>query len=206
MQTLVFDIAALAFTVIFSLIMMKRGGMRALLSLGSFILSIVVASMLYPVLTEAVYKTPLPENLEEIVKEALVTEESGEDMEAFDALPGFMKNIIEDTQSTVMESVSRTLAQTVTRFLINIIIFVLLVVATKLIISLLSGAMNIVTKLPVLHELNSLTGLVCGLAVSLVVVWIAVMATGAVATSNRTVAAWIENSYAVDIMSNISPF
>ncbi len=203
---MVFDIAALAFTVIFSLIMMKRGGMRALLSLGSFILSIVVASMLYPVLTEAVYKTPLPENLEEIVKEALVTEESGEDMEAFDALPGFMKNIIEDTQSTVMESVSRTLAQTVTRFLINIIIFVLLVVATKLIISLLSGAMNIVTKLPVLHELNSLTGLVCGLAVSLVVVWIAVMATGAVATSNRTVAAWIENSYAVDIMSNISPF
>lgn len=203
---MVFDIAALAFTVIFSLIMMKRGGMRALLSLGSFILSIVVASMLYPVLTEAVYKTPLPENLEEIVKEALVTEESGEDMEAFDALPGFMKNIIEDTQSTVMESVSRTLAQTVTRFLINIIIFVLLVVATKLIISLLSGAMNIVTKLPVLHELNSLTGLVCGLAVSLVVVWIAVMTTGAVATSNRTVAAWIENSYAVDIMSNISPF
>lgn len=201
-----FDIAALAFTVIFSLVMMKRGGMRALLSLGGFVLSIVVASMLYPVLTDAVYKTPLPENLEAIVQEALVTENSEDDMEAFDALPDFMKNIIEDTQNTVMESVSRTLAQTVTRFLINIIIFVLLIVATKLVISLLSGVMNIATKLPVLHELNSLTGLVCGLAVSLVIVWIAVMATGAIATSNQTVAGWIKNSYAVEIMSNISPF
>lgn len=185
---------------------MKRGGMRALLSLGSFVLSIVVASMLYPVLTDAVYKTPLPENLEAIVQEALVTENSEDDMEAFDALPDFMKNIIEDTQNTVMESVSRTLAQTVTRFLINIIIFVLLIVATKLVISLLSGVMNIATKLPVLHELNSLTGLVCGLAVSLVIVWIAVMATGAIATSNQTVAGWIKDSYAVEIMSNISPF
>ena len=42
---MVFDIAALSFVLIFSFIMMKRGGMRALMSLGGFVLSIVVASM-----------------------------------------------------------------------------------------------------------------------------------------------------------------
>ncbi len=202
---MVFDIAVLAFVLIFSLIMMKRGGMRALLSLGSFVLSIVVASTLYPALTDMVYKTPLPENLEAIVGETIVID-GNDEMEAFDALPDFIKDALEETRGTAVESITRSLAKTVTRLIINIIIFVLLIIATKIVISLLSGALNVVTKLPVIHELNALVGFGCGLAISLVIVWIAVMLTGVVAASNETVAGWIEGSYSVNIMSNISPF
>lgn len=203
---MVFDIATLAFVLIFSLIMMKRGGMSAILSLGGFVLSIVVASMLYPALTDVVYTTPLPENLEAIVDEAIVLDGSDTDMEAFDALPDFIKNALEETKNTAVESITRSLAEAVTRLIINIVIFVLLIVITKLVISLLSGALNLVTKLPVIHELNSLVGFLCGLGVSLVIVWIVVMLAGLVSASNETVAAWLENSYAVSIMSSISPF
>lgn len=203
---MVFDIAALAFILIFSLIMMKRGGMKAILSLGGFALSIIVASMLYPTLTDVVYKTPLPENLEEIVKEAIVIEGSESEMEAVDALPDFMKNALTETREEAVESITRSLAEVVTRLIINIIIFVLLIVVTKVCISLLSGALNLVTKLPVLHELNALTGFLCGLAISLVIVWLAVALTGALATSNELVAQWIKDSYVVSLLSNISPF
>ena len=203
---MIFDIAALAFVLIFSLIMMKRGGMRAVLSLGGFVLSIIVASMLYPALTDAVYQTPLPENLEEIVSEAIMIEGSEGGMEAFDALPDFLKNALEDTKSTAVESITASLAKTVTRLIINIIIFVLLIVVTKLVISLLSGALNIVTRLPVLHELNALVGFVCGLAISLVIVWLVCMLACVLAASNEAVAMWINESYVVSFMSNITPF
>lgn len=203
---MIFDIAALAFILIFSLIMMKRGGMCAMLSLGGFVLSIIVASMLYPVLTDAVYQTPLPENLEKIVSEVIVIDGDAESSESFDALPEFLRNALEDTKSTVVENITASLAKTVTRLIINIIIFVLLIIVTKLVISLLSGALNLATKLPVLHELNALVGFLCGLAVSLVIVWLAVMLAGALAASNASVARWIEDSYAVSIMSNITPF
>lgn len=204
---MIFDIAAIAFVLIFSLIMMKKGGMSAILSLGGFVLSIVVASMLYPALTEAVYKTPLPENLEEIVSEVLVIEASSDgESDAIDAMPDFLRNLLEDTKNTAMESITSSLANTVTRLIITIIIFVLLIVVTKLTISLLSGALNLVTKLPVIHELNALVGFGCGFAGALVIVWIVSMLTLLLATSNSAVADWIGSSYVLNIMSNINPF
>ncbi|MBQ3111127.1 MAG: CvpA family protein [Clostridia bacterium] len=202
---MVFDIAALVFVLVFSLIMMKRGGMKAILSLGGFALSIVVASMLYPALTDMVYETPLPENLEKIVSEAIVVEDEDE-FETLDTLPDFIKNALTESAETAVESISRSLAAAVTRLIINIIIFVLLIVVTKVCISLLSGTLNIVTKLPVLHELNALVGFVCGLVISLVIVWIAVALTGAFASTNLMVAQWIKDSYVVGILSNITPF
>ena len=203
---MVFDIAALAFVLVFSLVMMKRGGMKAILSLGGFVLSIVIASMLYPALTDMVYKTPLPENLEKIVSETIVIEGDETELETIDTLPDFIKSALTETTETAVESITRSLAEVVTRLIINIIIFVLLIVVTKACISLLSGAMNLVTKLPVLHELNALVGLLCGLAISMVIVWIAVALTGALAGANVLVAQWIKDSYVVSIFSNISPF
>ena len=205
---MVFDIAALSFVLIFSFIMMKRGGMRALMSLGGFVLSIVVASMLYPYLTEWVYETPLPENLEEIVREHIKvgnTEEEAE-MESIDALPDFVREAFLETAETAVESFSDTFAKTITRLIINIIVFVLLIAATKLIISLLSGMVNVITELPLIHEIDSLVGFGCGLAISLTIVWLAVLLIGVLSTSNEAVAEWIEGSYAVGIMSNITPF
>ncbi|MBQ6795416.1 MAG: CvpA family protein [Clostridia bacterium] len=205
---MVFDIAALSFVLIFSFIMMKRGGMRALMSLGGFVLSIVVASMLYPYLTEWVYETPLPENLEEIVREHIKVDNKEEEaeMESIDALPDFVREAFLETAETAVESFSDTFAKTITRLIINIIVFVLLIVVTKLIISLLSGAVNFVTKLPLIHEIDSLVGFGCGLAISLIVVWLAVLLLGVLSSSNEVVAEWIEGSRAVGIMSNITPF
>ena len=66
--------------------------------------------------------------------------------------------------------------------------------------------MNFVTKLPLIHEIDSLVGFGCGLAISLIVVWLAVLLLGVLSSSNEVVAEWIEGSRAVGIMSNITPF
>lgn len=203
---MVFDIAALIFVLIFSLMMMKKGGMRAILSLGGLVVAIVVASVLYPVVTDVVYKTPLPENLEEIVNETIVIESGAEDIEAIDALPDFMKKAILNTKSDAVESITQSIAEAVTRVIINVIIFVLLIIVTKLIISLATGALDLVTKLPVLNQLNQLVGFGCGLVISLVIVWAATLLAGSLSASNEMVAGWIKDSYVVLIMSNISPF
>lgn len=201
-----FDIAALAFTVIFSLVMMKRGGMRAIMSLGSVILSVIVASSLYTAVGDFVYTTPLPENLEKIVSETIVVDADEESIASLDALPDFIKKAIEETGSSAMESITKSLSQSVTRIIINIITFVLLIVVTKIIISLLTRILELAVKLPVLSELNALVGLLCGLAISLVVVWIAVALTGAIGASNETVALWVKDSRVAEIMSNVTPF
>ncbi|MBR5535354.1 MAG: CvpA family protein [Clostridia bacterium] len=203
---MVFDIVCVSFILIFSLVMMKRGGMRAILSLGSVVLSVIVASSLYPQVGDFIYTTPLPENLEKIVSENIVVEANPEDFEAIDALPDFIKKAIGEAGTGAVESITQSLAETVTRVIINIITFILLIAATKIIISLMTRVLETVVKLPVLSEINALTGFLCGLAVSLVIVWIAVALTGAIGASNQTVAAWVENSRVADVMSSITPF
>lgn len=202
---MIFDIVAIVFVLVFSLVMMKRGGTRAILSLGGLVLSMIVASFLYPVLTDAVYKTPLPENLEAIVRETIDVNDTY-DAESIDALPEFIKNAIDTTATTVAEDVASAVAKSVTRTIISVVIFVLLVILTKLIIMFITGALNLVMKLPVLSELNMLVGFVCGLAISGIIVWLAVAFISSIGASNVAVAAWIEGSRVAEIMSNISPF
>lgn len=203
---MIFDIVALTFVLVLSLVMMHRGGMKAMFSFGGLILSVIVASLLYPVLTDAVYSTPLPENLEAIVRESVTPDIQIGDSEAIDALPDFLKSAIDTVEEGAAETVATSLSAMITKVIINIVVFVLLIIVTKIVIAIASGAMELVAKLPVLKELNSLVGFVCGLCMSMVIVWIAVALTGAFAASNETVAAWIENSYTVGIMSNINPF
>ncbi|MBQ8003333.1 MAG: CvpA family protein [Clostridia bacterium] len=204
---MIFDIAALIFTLTVSLVMMRRGGMKAIFSLGGLVLSIIVASLLYPVLTDMVYETALPENLEAIVRETIAPDNEPQDEnEAIDALPDFMQSAIRTAENEAAEAITTSLSAAVTRVIINIIIFVLLIVVTKLTIAVASRILELATKLPVLKELNAVVGLGCGIVISFVIVWIAVAFTGAVASSNESVSAWIEDSYTVDIMSNINPF
>lgn len=204
---MIFDIAALIFTLTVSLVMMRRGGMKAIFSLGGLVLSIIVASLLYPVLTDMVYETALPENLEAIVRETIAPDtEPQDENEAIDALPDFMQSAIRTAEDEAAEAITTSLSAAVTRVIINVIIFVLLIVVTKLTIAVASRILELATKLPVLKELNAVVGLGCGIVISFVIVWIAVAFTGVLASSNESVSAWIEDSYTVDIMSNINPF
>lgn len=203
---MVFDIAALVFIVVFSFFMMKKGGVRAILSLTSLILSIIIASFVYPVLTEAVYKTPLPENVEEIVSEVLVEKGEAASWEAALAMPDFVRNALGIEAEETIAEIAEDITAKITKVVISVIIFLLVVVVTKFLLAFLIGALDIVTKLPVIHQINSMLGLGAGIVMSLVIVWALVAAAGVLAASNVTVAAWIEGSQVVSAMSNISPF
>ena len=203
---MVFDLVATGFIIIFSLFMMKKGGVRAILSFSGLLISIVIAYMLYPVVTDYVYDTPLPENLEVIVGEALTIRGESEGWEAIDAMPDFVRNAIKLEANEAIDSILEAVAKSVTKVIIDVIIFVILIVLTKFALIFISGALNVTMKLPVLKQLNSLVGLLCGLVMSLVIVWRVVAATGVIAASNANVAVWIEGSEVVRIMSNMTPF
>ncbi len=199
---MIFDIVAVVFAVVLSLVMMKKGGVKAALSLGSLVLSVFTASLIYPVITDAVYKTPLDENVETIVREAIAVENESSAAESFDSLPDFIKNVADIAENAVAEQITDAIAVAVTRVIINVVIFILLIIITKIVLAVLSGTIGILVKLPVLHQLNSLVGLCCGAATSLVVIYLAVILVSSLAAGNPTVAGWIENSRIVEFMSN----
>lgn len=203
---MIFDIAAIVFVVLFSMYMMKKGGVKAILSLVSFVLAIIIATLCYPVLTEAVYATDLPASVENAIGDVL--HEKGEEVgiEAIDAMPDFVRNSIEIDEEEVLDKMLDKATKDIARLVINVINFILVVIITKIVLAFLIGALDITTKLPVIHQLNSLVGLIGGVVISLGLVWLAVCAAGVVAASNPTVAEAVDGSWVVTIMSNIAPF
>ncbi len=203
---MIFDIAAIVFVVLFSMYMMKKGGVKAILSLVSFVLAIIIATFCYPVLTEAVYATDLPASVENAIGDVL--HEKGEEVgiEAIDAMPDFVRNSIEIDEEEVLDKMLDKATKDIARLVINVINFILVVIITKIVLAFLIGALDITTKLPVIHQLNSLVGLIGGVVISLGLVWLAVCAAGVVAASNPTVAEAVDGSWVVTIMSNIAPF
>lgn len=203
---MIFDILAIAFVVLFSLYMMKKGGIKAILSLASLALAVIIGAMCYPVLTEAVYATDLPKGVEEAVEKSI--REKGEEagLEAIDAMPDFVRNSITIDEEAALEKVLDDVSDEIARLVINVINFVLVVIVTKIILAFLISFLNITAKLPVIRQIDQVIGLGCGIVISFTMLWLAVAAAGVAAASNVTVANAIEGSHAVSIMSNIAPF
>lgn len=202
---MIIDIIAAAFVVLFSCYMMRKGGVKAVLSLVSMVLAIIVAFSIYPVVSEYVYDTPLFDMIKENVGETIAANGGDAFFEAVDAMPDFLQKIMgiePEVQEGTMDSISSNVATVA----INIITFVLVLIATKLLLALISWALNLVTKLPALKQINAFAGFLCGVIVSVAILWVAVQVMGVVSTSNAELAKVMSESYTVEIMSGISPF
>ena len=201
-----FDIAAIIFFVLFTLMMKKRGGIKALVSLSGLVLSVIIAMTIYPMLTEAFYKTDIPMNMENTIT-AVIEEKYGlVSFEALDAMPLFIQNALKGAVLEGAHELTLSMGEAVTKLAINVLMFVLVVVFTKLILALLVKGLDIVVKLPVLKQFNSLTGLLCGCVMSFVIIWLAAMLFGVVSASNEGIRSFTEGSYVIELMSGFVPF
>lgn len=205
---MIIDILSAIFVFLFAAFAMKKGAASAIMKLSSIVLSIFVSAIIYPYVTDFVYLTPIPEKVSGIVEERLLEKEAEEteDYSSIDAMPDFIRNSVEETLTDATNSVRRSVADSITRVILNIVVFAVLVAATKLIIMLLTGALKLSMKLPVLKQCNSFIGMLCGLLAGLVILLPISALLSALAVSNDAVASQVDKSYVVAIMSLISPF
>ncbi|MGM9552138.1 MAG: CvpA family protein [Clostridia bacterium] len=201
-----FDIFAFVFVLAFSFIMMKKGGAQALLSLISLILSVVIALFVYPYLSTLLYETPVDENISAIISESLMDKSVNEMASTISAMPDFiagpMENLIAEDVQTTCDRVS----DIVTKNIVNIITFILVLVVTKLILAMLFKMLDIFTGLPLIKQANSLVGFLCGLVLSFVILSVVVHILGIFAVGNESIAPVLENSYVAEIVETVSPF
>lgn len=203
---MILDIAAVVFLVLFTYFAAKKGAAGAALKLGGMVLSILVAFIIYPAVTDIVYMTPVPDAVSGTVEKVLSEKSTENISESLDAMPDLLKRCLENPMQDAVNSVATTLSDAATRLILTIIVFAALVAATKIIIMLLTGAIGLTTKLPVLKEMNSLLGGVCGFAAALVILWVAALFLCAAAPMNEMLAGQVIESRAVQILSMVSPF
>ncbi len=169
------------FLIVFGLFRgIRKGFVQTLYQALRWILCLILAQILYPYAADFLKQVGLFEMMQKGIEESLEGLMSGSgntSMIQSLPLPDFLKDLlIQNDNSVVYEMLNvTTLAGYVSAYLANMALNVLSVVALLVVLLVIShligAALNIITKLPVIHSLNALLGGVAGLALGVINVW-----------------------------------
>lgn len=170
------------------LIGIKKGLIGTLFSFASTLIGIFLAYFLYPNVSAMLVKyTGLYQfimnkaikalDLEKLAQGA--TSKQGE-ISVIQNLkvPEFLKELLVHHKNPVVYDLLKAtnleeyIGGTIATMAINALSFLIVLVIVMLLLNIMSHVLNIVSKLPVIHQLNTMGGLAVGLAQGLIFIWI----------------------------------
>ena len=152
----------------------KRGIIKTVLGLSSFIVSIIAALLLYQPFMDLIYSNPaiasVIDGFKANIAEAMMPSQAISPALIDMQIPAlFMAILGNDIISQGTEAMATAVADAVV-YLITIVIFI---IAIKLLVSLLFKVFNVAAKLPVIKQANGLVGGLLGIIIGIVLCWIA---------------------------------
>ncbi len=157
------DILVVAIVAIFISIGYKAGLMKALIKVVSYVLSIIVAFIAFPHVSDFLTGTEIYEFILKKVSES-----------------SFLKNNLTNEYSGVffkyiqsgIENATDGIATAITELLINIVAFVLVLILSRLIMLFLCKVLNVFSRLPIIKQFNRLGGGIFGGITGVVVLYV----------------------------------
>ena len=152
------DIIVVAVVAVSIFLGYRSGFLKALINVVSYIASIILSFLFYPILSGFLMDTPIytffvKKIAEKYPADGLIQTEWQ-----------FLEKYIEGAEGAV--------AAAVAELLINIISFILIVIIFKIAIKLIGNALNLFARLPVIKQCNRLGGAVTGGLFGILVVYI----------------------------------
>lgn len=173
----------------------KRGFVKNVLKLICFVLSVVIAVTLCPMVSSFIADNWLDAKISDLVYEQVISLSQREGGEKFDIASLFeteqedfmallerfgvdaeklaedFKNITEGTEETVRE-LADTVSTSIVNAISSVLAFVLLFVAAMIVLSLIAMLLDLVARLPVLKQLNAILGFLCGIVIAVAFVFV----------------------------------
>lgn len=151
----------------------RAGIVRMVLYIVTLVLTIVLAGLLLrPVSLLVKENTSLYQNIETSVEE-VINEHEIADIESMNQLPFpeyMLEGIAEDV--TITGDFAHVVAMGLSSQIFNAIIYICLNLVIYIVIRIIVGTFNIITRMPVVRELNKLAGFAVGLAEGIILVWL----------------------------------
>lgn len=150
----------------------KKGLVKLAVSLCALIIAIVVTFLLYkPVSNAIINNTEWDEKIEQvIIKNATKEIENNENKDGniLQDAQNYIDNTIAETQNNIVETQAPIIAQKV----ISIGTIIVLFIATRLLLILLTLVSSVITDLPIIKQFNELGGVLYGVIRGLAIIYI----------------------------------
>ncbi len=187
---------------------MKKGFVRSVFSLGSLVLSLILALTLYPVVSgfmaESVVGDYVRLNVYKVFdqqpKEPTEPEEAGQALNFPNSLQSALTDTANQAAATVKESIAENAASLALKLLGILVVFVLV----RVILWVLLKALDALAKLPVIRGANKLLGGVMGVCYGVLLLYLLLALltfTTALKTFNKPTELVLESKY-ISVMYN----
>ena len=160
----------------------RRGLIRTVFSLVSYVLAISLAIYLFPIVADWLTEMPVYTALKDYIVRTMnlgdIVQYQSEEVITQLPIPEIIRNFLYEHNTPSIhnllnvDTIEEYIAAYFARMAINIIAKIAVFIIVKFTLSLLSGVLDLASRLPVIKQFNQLGGMLIGFLLGLLIVWI----------------------------------
>ncbi len=154
----------------------KKGLTKCLINIFSFIIAICVAFMLFkPVSNIVIDNTNFDENIQSSIVQIFENSEKNDDKKTEENNSPILKYVSEEVEKATEEKKNEVVNTTATKIsinIINVLAFIALFIATRIILIFVKTLTNLITKLPLIKQCDKIGGVIYGILQGLIILFI----------------------------------
>ena len=203
-MSIIVDLVILAIMILCIIIGYVRGLTGSLIKILSFVLSIVIAFILFiPISNLIIDKTQIDENLEQTIRETIIGNEQNKEENMPQAITDYIgqkvENVADDAKEAIADSTARDVAVTIVKAGTWIVLFII----ARILLIFLRFITALIAKLPVIKQCDKLGGIIYGIIEGLIIIYVLLAIISFVSPMlSGNLANAIDKSYIGSIMYN----
>lgn len=165
---IILDIIVIGIIIVSTIIGYKKGLINVIFNLCAFIIALIITVLLYaPITNFVIENTEFDEKIESVIIENGVTNEDKNTTEN-SIIDKYITKSVTNTKNDIVKSASSLLAQKI----IGIIVAIVLFIIVRIILTFIKALFNGLASLPIIKQLNEVGGLIYGVLMGFVIVYV----------------------------------
>lgn len=203
-MSIIVDLVILAIFILCIIIGYVRGLTGSLIKIVSFVLSLVIAFILFiPISNLIIANTQIDENLEQSIRSMIVGEAQQEEQKMPEAITDYITEQVESASDSAKEAIADSTAREVSLTIVKAGTWIVLFIVARILLIFLRFITSLIAKLPVIKQFDKLGGIIYGILEGLIIIYVLLAIISFISPMmNGTLSGAIEDSFVGSIMYN----
>ena len=203
-MSVIIDLIIVAVIAICIIIGYVRGLTGCLIKILSFVLSLVIAFILFvPVSNFVIENTQIDENLEKSIREMIISDNKSSEEEMPTAMSDYINKKAEEIVDNAKEEVVNATARDISQTIVKAGTWIALFIVARIALIFLKLITSLISKLPVIKQCDKLGGIIYGVLEGLLITYFALAVISFITPiTNKNLSENINKSYLGSQMYN----
>lgn len=203
-MSVIIDLIIVAVIAICIIIGYVRGLTGCLIKILSFVLSLVIAFILFvPVSNFVIENTQIDENLEKSIREMIISDNKSSEKEMPTAMSDYINKRAEEIVDNAKEEVVNATARDISQTIVKAGTWIALFIVARIALIFLKLITSLISKLPVIKQCDKLGGIIYGVLEGLLITYFALAVISFITPiTNKNLSENINKSYLGSQMYN----